>query len=124
MSNEGFRGVPGVPEGWELVRIGIIEVGEYRLMMDRSVRAWEGPHPSTGWVVIVRKIETPKQYRPFANAEEFKPHRDRWWRDKEKSYVYAPSTYGDDYHCGASWESSFVNKLFDDGSVFGVEVIE
>ncbi len=125
MSDEqGFRGIPGVPDGWELVRIGVVVAGEYRLMIDRSVKAWKGPHPSTEWAVVLRNIEKPKKYRPFANAEEFKPYRDRWWKEKTKSYVYPPSTYSDNYHCGSSWSVSFIDKLFDDGSPFGVEVAE
>jgi len=94
-------------------------------MIDRSVQAWEGPHPSTGLAVIVRKIEKPKKYRPFANAEEFKPHRDRWWKSKkDDSTCFPPATYGDNLHCGLNWEESFENKVFDDGTPFGVEVTE
>jgi hypothetical protein len=122
MSDHGFRNVPGVPEGWELVGIGVPDMEDYWL--DSSLKIRDKVDGIVCVKPIVRKIEKPKRYRPFANAEEFKPHRDRWWRDKGKSYVYAPSTYGDDYHCGASWESSFVNKLFDDGSPFGVELNE
>jgi len=123
MSEQGFRGIPGVPEGWELVRIGIAMDGEWVIAINTG-EPYRTFNAGFRYQSIIRKIETPKRYRPFANAEEFKPHRDRWWRDKGKSYVYAPATYGDDYHCGASWESSFVNKLFDDGSPFGVEVTE
>jgi len=122
MSEQGFRGVPGVPFGWELVRIGVPSKGDYYL--DGQFGITEG---EIGMVVarpIVRKIEKQKQYRPFANAEEFKPHRDRWWKEKTKSYVYPPSTYSDNYHCGSSWSTSFIDKLFDDGTPFGVEVTE
>ena len=70
--------IPGVPEGWELVRIGVVHHGEWRLMDDGSVRQWAHSESSTGWAVVIRKIEKPAAYRPFANAEEFKPHRDRW----------------------------------------------
>jgi hypothetical protein len=126
MSNEqGFRGIPGVPEGWELVRIGVVVAGEYRLLIDRSVEAWEGPHPSTGWAVVLRKIEKPKQYRQFANAEEFKPHRDRWWRWKEDPNDFnPPCCYSDKFHGAHGWSDSFNEKVFDDGSHFGVEVTE
>jgi len=34
--------------------------------------------PSRFCFPVVRKIEKPARYRPFANSEEFKPHRDRW----------------------------------------------
>jgi hypothetical protein len=124
MSEQGFRGVPGVPEGWELVRIDDKpQIGEYALdRFNHPVMVTEPDAWDLG--VIVRKIEKPKQYRQFANAEEFKPHRDRWWKEKGTSYVYPPSTYSDNYHNGSSWSASFINKLFDDGSPFGVEVTE
>ncbi len=70
--------IEGVPEGWELVRVGVVHHGEWRLMDDGSIRQWLTIGPSTGWAVVLRKIEKPATYRPFANAEEFKPHRDRW----------------------------------------------
>jgi hypothetical protein len=116
--------IPGIPDGLEVIAFREARYEETYLSDHGRVCRWMLPAESSGHYLIVRKIEKPKRYRPFANAEEFKPHRDRWWRDKGKSHVYAPSTYGDDYHCGASWEISFVNKLFDDGSPFGVEVNE
>jgi hypothetical protein len=124
MSNEQcFRGVPGVPDGWELVRIGIAMDGEWVIAMNTG-EPYRMPQDGCRYQSIVRKIEKPKQYRPFANADEFKPHRDRWWQEKGKGLVIPPSTYGDGYHCGSSWSASFINKLFDDGSPFGVEVTE
>jgi hypothetical protein len=125
MSEQGFRGIQGVPEGWELVRIvERPQIGEYALdrvnhpVMVMEPDAWD-------FGVIIRKIETPKRYRPFASAEEFKPHRDRWWKSKkDDSTCFPPATYGDNLHCGLNWEESFENKLFDDGSPFGVECEE
>ena len=70
--------IEGVPEGWELVRVGVVHHGEWRLMDDGSIRQWLTIGPSTGWAVVLRKIEKPKQYRAFANKAEYAPHRDRW----------------------------------------------
>lgn len=126
MSNEqGFRGVPGVPDGWELVRIvDRPQIGEYALdRVNHPVMVMEPDAWDLG--VIVRKIETPKRYRPFANAEEFKPHRDRWWRWKnDPKDFYPPCGYSDRFHGGYPWGDSFNEKLFDDGTPFGVEVTE
>jgi hypothetical protein len=133
--------IPGVPEGWELVRIGVVHHGEWRLMEDGTVKQWLTIEPSRGWAVVLRKIEKPARYRPFANAEEFKPHRDRWARvikehnmsgcdlddwltdslrfmGQDKTGVCAPGgwlTYGCAFEC-------FV--FDDDGTPFGVRIDE
>jgi len=70
MSEQGFKGVPGVPEGWELVRIDFVTEGEWYLFKGR-VDKWESKHVSDCDFPIIRKIETPKQYRPFANGTEY-----------------------------------------------------
>ena len=125
MSEQGFRGIPGVPDGWELVRIGAVYPGEYRLLIDRAIETWEENRPSTGWAVVLRKIEKPKQYRPFANAEEFSPFRDRWWRWKDDPKDFnPPCSYSDKFHGAHPWADSFNEKVFDDGTPFGVEVTE
>jgi hypothetical protein len=78
--------------------------------------------------LIVRKIERPKQYRPFASAEEFKPHRDRWTRriayDPQGNDIYPPTRYSDLGYHGFKWQWCFENFSFDDGTPFGVEVSE
>ena len=70
--------IPGVPEGWELVRIDRPAKGDW--FIDVAGQPREYPYEVNGGGVfpIIRKIEKPAVYRPFANAEEFKPHRDRW----------------------------------------------
>ena len=70
--------IPGVPEGWELVRIDRPAKGDW--FIDVAGRPREYPYEVNGGGVfpIIRKIEKPAAYRPFANAAEFKPHRDRW----------------------------------------------
>ena len=120
--SDGFRGVPGVPDGWELVRItDDPKSGEFalewpnRVVMVTDPDMWE-------LAVIVRKIEKPKRYRPFANASEFRPHRERWWRLKEESKdkFHPPGYYSDD----TDWERSFEVLEFDDGTPYGVEVTD
>jgi hypothetical protein len=77
-------------------------------------------------LVILRKVERPKTYRPFANAEEFKPHRDRWCRigdcDSRVQNVTDERVYFRD--CKFTWEQAYIEIAFDDGTPFGVEVGE
>ena len=78
---------------------------------------------------IIRKIEKPKRYRPFANAAEFKPHRDRWLRRKDNGHEMRTTSYCDDLHFtgndGDGWLAMLSDYVFDDdGSPFGVEVTE
>jgi hypothetical protein len=122
MSNQ----IPGIPEGWELVRVGVVHHGEWRLMDDRSVRQWLTIEPSVGWAVVLRKIEKPATYRPFANAEEFRPHRDRWWYrdDKDCRRHFPPAGYSDQAHGGVTWQHRFDTCFFDDGTPFGVKIDE
>jgi hypothetical protein len=133
--------IPGVPEGWELVHANRFAIeGEWYIDSDGS------PHlqrlgESAFVHCIIRKIEKPAAYRPFANAEEFKPHRDRWARvikehnmsgcdlddwltdslrfmGQDKTGVCAPGgwlTYGCAFDC-------FV--FDDDGTPFGVRIDE
>ena len=126
--------IEGIPEGWELVRIGtpvfnvdwiVDPAGEPRLCDFDSTYLNR---------VIIRKIKLPKQYRAFENAAEFKPHRDRWIKlliaGSDGVYsAYRVATY-DDWGVifGGSKETYgtvFNRYVFDDdGSPFGVEVTE
>ena len=115
-----------MPDGWELVRIvDEPKIGEYALACaNRPVMVMEPEK----WdlAVIVRKIEKPKRYRQFENAEEFKPFRDRWWRYKSEKFTSRPPRGYDDcgWISGDTWERLFDAIVFDDGTPFGVEVTE
>ena len=130
MSNQ----IPGVPEGWELVRVGMVHHGEWRLMDDKSIRQWLTTEPSVGWAVVLRKIEKPAKYRPFESAEEFKPHRDRWicrlydGRPDAKG-CYKVSAYDDRGTFANDGKTSYQDMLeegrvFDNGTPFGVRIDE
>ncbi len=133
MSSEGFKNVPGVPEGWELMRIDFVTEGEWYLFKGRVDR-WESKHVSDCDFPIIRKIEKPKTYRPFTNAEEFKPHRDRWVTRIDKNDTAAcPGAcrivaYDDQGilwdRWSQTWQDAFdAGRCFDDdGTPFGVEV--
>ena len=127
--------IEGVPEGWRLVRIGKPKAGEYYIaingeaceakLLTRTVLQWGFP--------VIEKIEQPKQYRPFANAKEFEPHRDRWLihPEGEANGAFQVLEYDDT----GIWANGMTEKMsyaivkknglrFDDGSPFGVEVTE
>jgi hypothetical protein len=91
-----------------------------------NVVHWGAEEESAAVYPIIRKIEKPARYRPFANAEEFKPHRDRWWRynDDHKESLFPPASYGQKGHHTQNWKDSFDSKTFDDGTPFGVKIDE
>jgi len=119
--------IEGVPEGWELVAIRMPKCGESAI--DCSGKVFKAHHDYTVSVFpIIRKIEKPKRYRPFANAEEFKPFRDRWTLridyDSRANSMYPPRRYNDGGYDGRQWPWCFENFKFDDGTPFGIEVTE
>ena len=122
--------IEGIPEGWELVRVGKVLAGEFFINSDGRAHEALSALDFHG-CAIIRKIEKPKQYRAFANAAEFKPHRDRWIT---KLYSNGRASDGcfrvDSYDDFGVWivneRLSFddmfnTNQPFDDGSPFGVE---
>jgi hypothetical protein len=73
MSSEGFKGVPGVPDGWELVAFRVPDKGEWFVGVDGKPCQAE---LSSGQVwPIIRKIEQPAKYRQFANGADFMAHK-------------------------------------------------
>jgi hypothetical protein len=71
MSDQGFKNIPGVPEGWELVAVRRAKQGEFRLVGVGSIYPWTSPSESDAIYAIIRKIEVPKRYRPFAGGAEY-----------------------------------------------------
>ena len=79
------------------------------------------------WSVPYTALEVIKEptYRPFANAEEFKPYRDKWCIDNLKgrfkvdwhsdTHIYE---YGNSF---ITWEEAFEKYKFEDGTPFGVK---
>ena len=138
MSDQGFKGIPGLPDGWELVAVRKAVSGDCVIDVRGGVMTWGGEESAYVYPII-RKIEVPKQYRPFTNADEFEPHRDRWVK-----------VVSEDNNCGCDldqgdiggkrkisgcsqdsvciWEGwmtymdAFECFVFDDGTPFGVEV--
>lgn len=133
MSSEGFKNVPGVPDGWELVHaMRLAEAGEFILT--------EGGNPhmtSTGSgrpCPIIRKIEQPARYRQFANAEEFDAFNHLRFREKDRKSERRLALYydsqglrmndGDSGSYLLEWEACFARLEFVDGTPFGVRIDE
>ena len=122
--------VEGIPEGWQFVRVGRVKRGEFFVDQFGNQRQWvddiQSAHSN---YVIIRKIEKPKRYRPFANAAEFEPHRDKWLKPKSNvDHRVKTHSYNDRKHytgdIGDTWQAMFDDFEFEDGTPFGVEVTE
>jgi hypothetical protein len=122
--------IPDPPEGWRFVKTG--EAFDKRakvwvLGSKEWVKTWQEREYDSRYVYIV-PIDPPKppepQYRPFANAAEFEPYELKFWRYKDdcKDLRRKPCSYSNDGHFGDQWCQSFDNKVFSDGSPFGVMV--
>jgi hypothetical protein len=143
--SEGFKGVPGVPEGWELVAIDNPAYGDWFINRDGLPEEWVQSHRCSRAMPIICKIEQPAKYRPFESAEEFKPHRDRWVRvvktqderntDLEDWFGIGSCLKIMGYEEGDLWlrvpggwltyERAFGDFVFDDdGTPFGVRIDE
>ncbi len=130
---QGFRDVHGVPKGYELLGFWPGSIGE--VVIDGNGKPYELVSPTKSVCAIIRKIEAPKQYRPFANSEEFRPHRDRWVTRKYKTDSNESpggcrvAGYDDNgvWWAGGGfqyWQSAFdAGRRFDDDRTpFGVEI--
>jgi hypothetical protein len=123
--------IPDPPEGWRFV-----EAGE---AFDKRAKFWGVSGKE--WLKLNRDlVEYPRllvyivpidppappepQYRPFANAAEFEPHKNKWWRYKsaDNDEQIPPALFNDKIHGVQYWQDSFENKVFSDGTPFGVRV--
>jgi len=128
MSNQ----IPGVPEGWEIERIGkpifnvdhVIHYNGQPMLCDYEISYLNR--------VIIRKIEKPESYRPFKNAEEYLPHWGRPIRrnggagldsvvSTSMTGIYVAASTKVRYHLMAE---AFEQFTFDDGTPFGVRIDE
>jgi hypothetical protein len=129
--------IPGTPEGWELVAIRK-PVRDVDHILGPDLQPVLCDHVQQNFnCVIIRKIEKPAAYRPFANAEEFKPHRDRWITRKDKSDpthldgACRVVAYCDNHLWWADGRNSTYKEELDhgrcfddDGTPFGVKIDE
>ena len=87
-----------------------------------------GIKTSSGHVVpyfAIEKVKEP-EYRPFANAEEFKPYRERWFASKKDSDVFRVELYCNSGICEVrgywSYDELFKDCTLEDGTPAGVKV--
>jgi hypothetical protein len=123
--------IPGVPDGWELVRIGKPKIDEWFIDgLDCLAQAIDDKH--FHGCAIIRKIEKPAKYRPFANAEEYLPHWGKPIRVKgSQSFDSVVSTGQIGVYIAAgsmiarySMADAFKRFEFADGTPFGVKIDE
>ena len=67
--------IEGIPDGWELVRIGTPKLGVDTFLADDGTIKLCNFNSARMNCAIIRKTEKPKQYRPFANAAEYVANR-------------------------------------------------
>jgi hypothetical protein len=126
--------IEGIPDGWELVRIGKIEHEEFFIDGYGDLVQYDKGRGSrfNKNYVIIRKIEKPKkpkQYRAFENPAEAEALLGQTLRlkvnHKNKFVLIGITTYG--FQIGLShWKPK---EAFDclerlDGTPFGIEVTE
>jgi hypothetical protein len=127
--------IPGVPEGWELVRIGHPVIGvDCVIDYNGDIVVFRGnPNVNSGanWPII-RKIEKPATYRRFKDAEEYLPHWGKPIRLKGGSgfdSVVSTSRIGVYIAAGNTVRRYSMANAFDlfefaDGTPFGVKIDE
>jgi len=123
--------IPGVPDGWDLVHANrLAEAREFILTEEGNPymtnTGTQRPFP------IIRKVEKPAAYRPFANSEEYLPHWGKPVCTKGGSGfdsvvgtsmigIYVAATAKIYYH---SMAEAFEQFTFADGTPFGVKIDE
>jgi hypothetical protein len=121
-----FTPIPDPPEGWRFVEKG--EAFDKRAKYWGLSNHWVETLQEDGYakeLVYIVPIDPPEpQYRPFANAAEFDGWATLFWRYKEDSSDTrrSPMSYSDQGHFGDSWKVALDEKVFSDGSPFGVKV--
>ena len=124
-----FNPIPDPPDGWRFVEVG--EAFDDRAnWYDANIKQWRAGcvlgrsefEPTHTYIVPIEPPEP--QYRPFANAAEFEPCDGKRWRFKldPESTKRMSVVYDDQMHHGSDWQPSFAQKVFADGTPFGVRV--
>lgn len=123
------------PPGYRLIADGILKNGDLSLQHNGwFVSVLEGRDIADALELgaaraYARKIEP--EYRPFANAAELAPHREKWLVFSAADGSPSPtriSTYNDvcvwtgSSHVGYKYDEAFKELQFEDGTPFGVKV--
>jgi len=110
--------IEGVPDGWRLVRVGTPLYTEWFLDSDRTPTLANFDF-SKCCLAIVERVKSPEPtYRPFANAAEFEPHRDKWICDPQHPAKKVKVISYDDQGIFSFKRFWGYSQLFDCGTVF------
>ena len=104
---------------------------EYYLLYGEAAQ-WLHDEPTYESFLVLKEIEKPKTYKPFANDEEFESFADRWicrvnTETKEirkgafKIYGYDDDGVFLDHYTHRSYTYMFMNYTFKNGDTFGLE---
>lgn len=112
---------PTSPTGYQMVKPPITPE------QSRQAMVWYEDH----WrgAVLSHDLNAPficlpiePQWRPFANAEEFKPFRERWYRPKSCGDIRKPYRITDNAVDSYVWSAALDEFEFEDGTPFGMKV--
>ena len=121
--------IEGIPDGWELVRIGEIQHGEFFIHSDGSILQHDENQTvrmNKNYVIIRKK---PKRYRPFAKLIDAQPLVGEVLRFKvdHRSMALFIGITSSGFQIGLShWKPKEAFDFFErlDGTPFGIEVTE
>ena len=123
--------IEGIPDGWELVRVGKVQILQWYLNSDGIPEQWQFAEKSFSIYPIIRKIEKPKKFRPFANGDEFLSHHlhDGWIKLSSTAFTKVSQFdekrfWVNNEEACYTWEEGFNLLKFRDGTPFGIEVTE
>lgn len=126
-----FTPIPDPPDGYEFLEDYDAAPHPDAMHWNDRKESWEiRAYPSDAYnraetnIYAVPVKPPAPQYRPFANAEEFRPFRDRWWKKKIDDRVYPPESYTEKGlgFAGCDWQHAFDALEFDDGTPFGLPI--
>jgi hypothetical protein len=123
-----FNPIPDPPEGWRFVDSSDVDRRDVQ-WWDLGAKAWKDcgawsagfPFDKDRAYIVPIKPPEP-EYRPFANAAEFEPYRDKWWRCKNTSFKNPPLGYSDTHWGATPFSLAFDEYEFEDGTPLGVRV--
>jgi hypothetical protein len=125
---------PAMPIGWELCGppTDAVECTFTRVWEEEYWYACRSDYINASAYTYCRRpksADPEPQYRPFANAEEFWPFRNCWWRNKDSPESRPSCPFTEDRYGDWSWQACFekMELLEDiDGKMvarpFGLEV--
>lgn len=121
-----FTPLPDPPAGYRLIDPATELFNSKAMWYSENSSEWQPTLNAESYglgVIYAVPIKPPEpQYRPFANAEEFKPYRNRWWRPKDSDRLMPPSSYSETNFASCDWQHAFESLEFECGHPFGVKI--